>query len=137
MALPIIVGLIVRQVLLYVTKKYGKKQTLGFIRKECVSLLRTWLTKQTKGIANFSKNDIQKAIDWFENPNNETAIEFWLDPIGGVLDNSISSVKTESNLFKNPEKLLNSGYNPQNAIEAGRQVQHGVPFGTLLIKPKL
>lgn len=80
---------------------------------------------------------MQKAIDWFENPNNETAIEFWLDPIGGVLDNVISSVRTEENIGRNPENLLDSGFSPQNAIEAGKQVRQGVPFGTLLKRPQL
>lgn len=137
MAIPIIVGVIVRQVLLYVIKKYGKKRTIGFIRKECINMLRLWLKNETKGIMKFSKRDIQKAIDWFENPQNETAIEFWLDPIGGVLDNAISSTRTESNIGRNPENLLDSGFSLQNTIEAGKQVQQGVPFGTLLIRPQL
>ncbi len=141
MPLPIIVGIIVRpivrQALLLVVKKYGKKLPISFIRKECVSLLRLWLKNKTKGIIKYSKKDIQKAIDWFENPNNETAIESWLDSIRGALDNAISSVRTESNIGRNPENLLDSGFSPQNAIEAGKQVQQGVPFGTLLIKPQL
>lgn len=137
MPLPIIVGIIVRQVLLHVIKKYGKKRAINFIRKECISLLRFWLKNETKGMMRYSKSDIQKAIDWFENPNNETAIEFWLDPIGGTLDNIVSSVRTDSNIGRNPENLLDSGFSPQNSIEAGKQVQQGVPFGTLLIKPHL
>ena len=137
MALPVIVGLIVRQVLVYVIKKYGKKRAISFIRKECINMLRLWLKNETKGIMKFSKRDIQKAIDWFENPQNETAIEFWLDPIGGVLDNAISSTRTESNIGRNPENLLDSGFSPQNTIEAGKQVQQGVPFGSLLIRPQL
>lgn len=137
MPLPIIVGTIIRQVLLYVIKKYGKKNAISFIRKECVNQLRLWQKNETKGIMKYSKSDIQKAIDWFENPNNETAIEFWLDPIGGVLDNVISSVRTESKIGRDPENLLDSGFGPQNTIEAGKQVRQGVPFGTLLIGPKL
>lgn len=137
MPLPIIVGVIVRQVLLHVIKKYGKKHAISFIKKESVSLLRFWLKNETKGMIRYSKSDIQKAIDWFENPNNETAIEFWLDPIGGALDNIISSVRTDSNMGRNPENLLDSGFSPQNTIEAGKRVQQGVPFGTLLRRPQL
>lgn len=137
MPLPIIVGIIVRQVLLQVIKKYGKKRAINFIRKECVSLLRFWLKNETKRMMRYSKSDIQKAIDWFENPNNETAIEFWLDPIGGTLDNIVSSARTDSNIGRNPENLLDSGFSPQNSIEAGKQVQQGVPFGTFLKRPQL
>lgn len=137
MPLPIIVGIIVRQTLLYVVKKYGKKRAISFIRKECVSILKLWLKNETKGMMKYNKRDIQKAIDWFENPNNETAIEFWLDPIGGVLEKANFSVRTEENIGRNPENLLNSGFSPQNTIEAGKQVQQGAPFGTLLIRPQL
>lgn len=138
MPLPVIVGIIVRQVLLHVIKKYGKKRAISFIKKECVSQLKFWLKIETKGKMRFSKSDIQKAIDWFEKPNNETAIEFWLDPIGGALDNIIiSPVRTNSNIGRNPENLLDSGFSPQNTIEVGKQVQQGVPFGTLLKRPQL
>ena len=137
MPLPYFVGIIVRQTLLYVIKQCGKKRAISFIRKECANTLRIWLKNETKGIIKYSKSDIQKAIDWFENPNNETAIELWLDPLGGVLDNVNSSVRTGENIGRNPENLLNSGYCPQNTVEAGKQVQQGVPFGSLLIRPRL
>lgn len=123
MALPFFVGIIVRQALINVIKKYGKKRAIGFVRDECVEMLRLWLKHKTKGLLKYSERDILKAIEWFENPQNETAIELWLDPIGGVLEN-ISSTRTESNIGLNPENIL------KGLEEAGKEVRRYGSGGT-------
>jgi len=127
MAVPVFVTLAAKQIV----KKYGKKKAASFIRNKCI--------KELKDIVNFAnpheRSMIQGAIRWLESAT-DNQIMMLVDPVGGIIEAAGSVVvKTASNIGKNPQSLLQSGYNPQTMIEAQRAVSHGIPFNTSLLRP--
>lgn len=117
----------------YVVKKYGKRQTANFVRKECVNYLKELLRLDVKD--GYLKSLMNKAIRWLESASDDQ-IMILIDPIGGFIEKAGGTVvRTASNIGKNPSSLLQSGFSSQNSIQAGQAVKQGVPFGTLLLRP--
>lgn len=117
----------------YVVKKYGKRQAASFVRKECIKYLKELLRLDVKD--GYLKSLMNKAIRWLESASDDQ-IMMLIDPIGGVIEKAGGNiVRTASNIGKNPYSLLQSGFSPQNSIQAGQAATQGVPFGTLLLRP--
>lgn len=131
MAVPIFVALAAKQIV----KKYGKKKAASFIRNKCVKELKDLLN-----IANLrEKSMLKDAIRWLEGATDEQ-IMMLVDPVGGIIEAVGSAagdvvVRTVSNIGKNPQNLLQSGYNPQTMIEAQQAVSQGIPFNTSILRP--
>ncbi len=127
MAIPVFVALAAKQIV----KRYGKKKAASFIRKKCI--------KELKDILNMAnpreRSLINDAIRWLEGATDDQ-IMMLVDPIGGVIEAAGSAaVRTVSNIGKNPQNLLQSGYNPQTMIEAQQAVSKGIPFNTSILRP--
>ncbi len=117
----------------YVVKKFGKRQAADFIRKECIKYLKELLRLDVKD--GYLKSLMNRAVRWLETASDDQ-IMMLIDPIGGTIEKAGGIVvRTASNIGKNPSSLLQSGFNPQNSIQAGQAVHQGVPFGTLLLRP--
>ena len=83
----------------------------------------------------YLKSLMNNAIRWLESASDDQ-IMMLIDPIGGLIEKAGgTAVRTTSNIGKNPSSLLQSGFSPQNSIQAGQAVSRGVPFGTLLLRP--
>ncbi len=127
MAIPVFVALAAKQIV----KRYGKKKAASFIRKKCI--------KELKDILNMAnpreRSLINDAIRWLEGATDDQ-IMMLVDSIGGVIEAAGSAaVRTVSNIGKNPQNLLQSGYNPQTMIEAQQAVSKGIPFNTSILRP--